>query len=135
VFQSELLDTGTLSDNLSDLVLESHGFQANVLILQREDLEQTIRQNPFPEARDDHKSLHFWFLKIKPDNPDIPAIESLKSQSEQFLLNEKVFYLFAPKGIGRSKLAEKVERHLGVPATARNWRSVSRFAEIIQGYD
>ncbi len=31
-----------------------------------------------------------------------------------------------PARVGRSKLAAKVERLLGVPTTARNWRTVQR---------
>lgn len=39
-------------------------------------------------------------------------------------------YLHAPNGIGRLKLATKVENCLGVEATARNWRTVSKLREM-----
>jgi len=41
-----------------------------------------------------------------------------------------VFYLHAPDGIGRSKLAARIERLLGVDATARNWRTVTKVFEM-----
>jgi uncharacterized protein (DUF1697 family) len=47
-----------------------------------------------------------------------------------FSLAGRVFYLHAPDGIGRSKLAERVERCLGMPATARNWRTVQKLLEM-----
>ncbi len=40
-------------------------------------------------------------------------------------MTSDALYLHAPDGIGRSKLAERVEKALGVPVTARNWRTVS----------
>jgi uncharacterized protein (DUF1697 family) len=43
---------------------------------------------------------------------------------------EQVFYLHAPQGIGRSKLAAKVEKILGVPTTARNWNTVSHLLTL-----
>jgi uncharacterized protein (DUF1697 family) len=42
----------------------------------------------------------------------------------------KVFYLYAPDGIGRSRLAAKVEKALGVTVTARNWRTVNEIMSI-----
>ena len=35
-----------------------------------------------------------------------------------------------PMGLGGPKLAERVERALGVAATARNWRSVGKILEM-----
>jgi len=43
-----------------------------------------------------------------------------------------VFYLLAPEGIARSKLAAIVERAMGVPATARNWRTVTRLLSMAE---
>jgi len=56
---------------------------------------------------------------------------ALKSPREDFRLIQQVFYLHAPDGIGRSKLAEKVEKNLGVPATARNWNTVSKLLAMV----
>jgi hypothetical protein len=41
-------------------------------------------------------------------------LEQLKAESERFQLAERVFYLHAPNGIGRSKLAASTEELLGV---------------------
>ena len=43
-----------------------------------------------------------------------------------------MFYLHAPDGIGRSKLAANIEKVLGVPTTARNWRTVRKVMEMAQ---
>jgi uncharacterized protein (DUF1697 family) len=41
----------------------------------------------------------------------------------------------APEGIGRSRLAARAESLLGVSATARNWRTVTRLLEMARGGD
>ena len=51
---------------------------------------------------------------------DEGRLEALQNETERYALLEDVFYLHAPDGIGRSKLAASVERCLGVPVTARN---------------
>ncbi len=86
--------------------------------------------NPFPQAVDDPKSLHFFFLADTASNPDLDSLEKLRARSERFELIQKVFYLHAPNGIGRSKLAASAERLIGVPATARNWRSIRKIVEM-----
>jgi uncharacterized protein (DUF1697 family) len=61
-----------------------------------------------------------------PTNPDLGALENLKSERERFALKDGVFYLHAPDGIGRSKLAANTETSLGVAITSRNWRTVCK---------
>ncbi len=86
----------------------------------------------FRTTEDEPKSLHVFFLESTPENPDLDGIETLKQESERYHLDGRVFYLHAPEGIGRSKLSARVERLVGVPVTARNWRTVSRIAEMAE---
>ena len=60
------------------------------------------------------------------------TLEDLKSDSERFRLIGRVFYLYAPDGVGRSKLAANAERLLRVPMTDRNWRTVSTIQKMAQ---
>lgn len=131
VFESDKKDLNNLSDSLGRAIKKSHGFEPNVMILSREDFRQAMQQNPFPEAETNPKTLHLSFLKEAPLNPDLIGLDSVKAESENFKLKGKVFYLHAPEGIGRSKLAAKAEKLLGVSATARNWRTVSKIAEMM----
>ena len=63
--------------------------------------------------------------RFKTEEGQRQALENLKKDSERFALKGRVFYLYAPEGIGRTKLAANIERLLGVPATSRNWRTVT----------
>lgn len=130
VFESGDEDLSGLAREIGARIASSRGFEPHVLVLEREDLESAIDGNPFPEAEEEPKFLHLGFLDSVPEHPDLEALTDLKRGSERFHLAERVFYLYAPEGVGRSKLAARAERLLGVPMTDRNWRTVRRLQEM-----
>jgi uncharacterized protein (DUF1697 family) len=90
-----------------------------------------IESNPFPQAVADPKTLHFFFLSEPASEPDTEALDKAKTSTEQYKLTDGVFYLYAPHGIARSKLAANAEKHLGVATTARNYRTVDKLASMV----
>jgi len=122
-----------LVERIRRAVHSSHGFEPAVLLVTADDLEGALRSNPFPGREDDPSKLLLFFLGATPEEPDHDAIEAVRAESEIFALVGEVAYLYAPDGIARSKLASRVERLLGVPATARNWRSVTKILELAEG--
>lgn len=109
-------------------MLDINGFEPRILILTPEDLQVAVQNNPFPTTIG--KALHFFFLESHPEQPNLALLESAKTGAEEFALRGKVFYLHAPEGIGRSKLAATIEKTLGVPATARNWNTVAQLVAM-----
>jgi uncharacterized protein (DUF1697 family) len=126
VFESEEADVPALSGRICEAVSRSHGFAPKVLLLRADEIEGVIASNPYPEAESEPKSLHVFFLEEDMHNPDLEKLDEVKKESERYALLGRAFYLHAPEGIGRSKLAERVEKALGVAVTARNWRSVTK---------
>ena len=124
VFASREKDIPRLSNQIRAEVKQRRGFEPHVLVLQLEDLERAIQNNPFPEAESEPTTLHAGFLISVPKNPNLEALASYQRDSERFRLINRVFYLLAPEGVGRSKLAANAERLLGEPMTDRNWRTV-----------
>lgn len=119
-----------LSKQLSTEINKRRGFEPHVHILTLEALSKAIEENPFPEAVIDPSSLHLGFLSSSPMSPNLEKLASLRKDSERFLLTERVFYLHAPEGVGRSKLAANSEKLLGVPMTDRNWKTVCKVMEM-----
>jgi uncharacterized protein (DUF1697 family) len=130
IFRSAATDLRRLATEVSAAVARDHGFEPNVLVLTTRQLAKAAAANPFPEAEANPKSVHLFFLAGRATRPDLAALQALKAKSERFALNGKVFYLHTPDGFGTSKLAPRVERLLGVPATARNWRTVTTLLEM-----
>lgn len=130
VFETARKPPRKLAGEIAEAIERSHGFAPDVLVLTADDLEAAVEGNPFPKATKEPKSLHAFFLAATPRRPDLAKLEDAKSKSERFELAGRVFYLHAPDGIGRSRLAARVEACLGVPTTARNWRTVLALAEM-----
>jgi uncharacterized protein (DUF1697 family) len=130
VFQSAEEDLSQLSKKLTAEIKKHRGFEPHVLILRLDAIEEAMAHNPFPEAEAEPSSLHLGFLAAVPKNPDLGKLDSLKKESERFRLIGSVFYLHAPEGVGRSKLAAGSEKLLGVPMTDRNWRTVCKIREL-----
>jgi uncharacterized protein (DUF1697 family) len=135
VFQHAELDRARFAGQIGVEIEKKHAFRPHVLLLPLEAFEQAIALNPFPEATAEPKTLHVSFLAEEPGNPDLVGLESLKTDSERFALIGRLFYLHAPDGIGRSKLAARIEKALGVPTSDRNWRTVLKIQEMAQAMD
>jgi uncharacterized protein (DUF1697 family) len=125
ILNSSIGDAAKLAKQLSAAVSKSHGFEPRVMVLSREGLERAANDNPFAGAVENPASLHLFFLDGPPPKPDLNTLEALKAKTEAFALKGAVFYLHTPDGFGRSKLATRIERSLGVQGTARNWRTVT----------
>jgi uncharacterized protein (DUF1697 family) len=132
VFQSKTSDKRKLSLAIRNAISKSRGFAPEVLILSMRELRDAIASNPFPDVEAEPKTLHLFFLASSPANPDMERLETVRADGEEFGLTDQVFYLFAPDGIGGSKLAVNVERAMGVPLTARNWRSVTKILSMAE---
>lgn len=109
------------------------GFRPQLLLLGSAELARAIAANPFPEATRQPQLLHLWFLAARPAKGAGAALEELAAEDEHFVLRGRVLYLHAPRGIGRSKLAARAERALGVTATARNWRTATTLLSMARG--
>ena len=132
VFAHGVDDRAVLADRIGSAVEGKFGFRPGIHLLTETELEEAIGNNPFPACEGDPKSLHLGFLSEVPPAPDLAGMEEVRKESENFRLVGTVFYLCAPEGIGRSKLAAKSERLLGVPMTDRNWRTVLKVRELLR---
>lgn len=135
VFQSKSQARKKVAQTLSEAVERDKGFKPHVILLSLDELRSAVAKNPFPQAEKDPKSLHLFFLSQESKNPDLELLKSCASASESFEAVGPVFYLHAPEGIGRSKLATKVEKALGVSGTGRNWRSVTKVLALAEKED
>ena len=129
VFQTENENPLSLAAEISRRILDIRGFHPEILILSESDLLDAVENNPFPTEVG--KFLHFFFTSRPPESPDMEKLCTLKNPSEEYSLKGCVFYLYAPEGIGRSRMASQVEKALGTPTTARNWNTVRKIAALI----
>lgn len=130
VFKTNRNDPDEIAVEIGKNILKQFGFEPKVLLLDSTEFQRAVNNNPF--KTNDGRALHFGFLAEQSTHPDLEKLAELKINSEQYQLIKNVFYLYAPDGIGRSKLAAKVEQLLGVPVTSRNWNTVSKMLSMIE---
>jgi uncharacterized protein (DUF1697 family) len=130
VFRCELKNKATLAAKISAAIKAQHGFAPHILLLEAAELKKAMEGNPYQEAESAPKSLHLFFLDEAPSQPDLKSLDTIKADNERYKLAGKVFYLHAPDGVGNSKLAARAEKLLGVTASARNWNTVCKLAEM-----
>ncbi len=129
-----IFDTGRnnrekLSRDITQAIRQRYGFAPGVILLSGAELHDVIARNPFPT--EDGKLLHFLFIFGEISEPDLECLNTLKTDREEFFLTERVFYLYAPDGVGGSRLVRNLERCLGVATTGRNWNTLSRLSEML----
>ncbi len=122
-------NASAIASSVSKLVNQQFGFTPAVMVLDKIQFANAVNNNPYPEC--EGKSVHFYFCA---DKPTLAAdkIAAVQANDEDYELHGKVFYLHAPSGIGRSKLAAKVEACLGVPVTARNLNTVQKIQQMLE---
>ena len=127
VFDADSIDAAAISD----AVAERKGFSPSVLILDADGFAKAVEQNPYDHADESPKTVHCYFLSAPPAKDAERRLEDLRASTEAFTLRDRVLYLDAPDGIGRSKLVASVDRAVGAPATGRNWRTIRRLQSMV----
>lgn len=124
-----IFESGNPPENIGGLIQEQYGFEPQILFLEKNEFLHLVSGNPYTATKGNQ--IHFFFCQDIP-NANMEKLEIFKSETEKYLIKGKVLYLFAPDGIGRSKLAANMERHLGVPATGRNLNTVNKLIEMLE---
>ncbi len=128
-------NSAELPESIAAAIESGVGFRPSLMVLSENAFNDVAAANPFSAEVSEPKFLHIWFAQAPAGNANTARLSEIASADERFLLTDSAFYLHAPKGIGRSRLAREVEKCLGVQATARNWRTVSKIREILSGLD
>lgn len=106
-------------------------FTKAVYAVSREEWAAIIAKNPFPEAVAAPTTLHAAVLASAPDPARIAALNALGGGTDHILVIDQIAYLHTPNGFGRSKLAERFDKDIGVANTARNWNTVLKLMELV----
>ena len=117
---------------IEKLIRRVFGLDVQVLVLTAGQLADIAAANPFPGTGVDERFLHVTFL-FEPVPEDVfTVLELPMADGERVALGgrgetgRRAVYLHLPHGYGRSKLGNAYfERALRLPATTRNWRTVT----------
>ncbi len=118
--------------------LEKHfGFPIACVVRSGAYLKAVVDACPFPAASLTGKQLHATYFSGSSAQPvdaaRFAALDQSAFRPEEFRLGDRVLYLYAPDGLGRSPLAAALGRPAvtrGLVATSRNWNTVTKLVEM-----
>lgn len=125
-------DAAGLDQSIGEAIERDFGFRPPVLVHEANDFARVAAENPYAADDIEPKFIHIALLFSPANDADFDRINSLQGANERYEMTDLAFYLSAPDGIARSKLAADLEKCLGVPITARNWRSISKLCEMLE---
>ncbi len=131
VFQCKTKCSDKTVEEMATTIQTKYGFKPHIILLQLSALESALDNNPY--KKNEGKTVHFYFLAAHPVEVNLDRLAQLRSATEDYEMSDAVFYLYAPDGIGRSKLAAAVEECMGVSVTARNLNTVNKLVTMAQG--
>jgi len=121
-------DKATLTTMLQEAIKTTFGFDVPVLLLTEDEARAVLASCPAPDAPG---NLVHAYLCYDPPQLDTSGIDALRTPSEGVTVAGSTVWLHAPDGIGRSKLAAKMERLIGVEATARNLNTIRKMVDMV----
>lgn len=133
VFSSAQKDPKALARELGAAIEARFGFPVACLVMDGAYLKSVADACPFPAAELEGKQLHATFFSEQPGAERFAALDREAYLPEEYRLGDRVLYLYAPNGLGRSKLAEALARPAvvkGMDVTTRNWNTVVKLVEL-----
>ena len=115
--------------NIRSLVQNNFDIKSEVFAIDESDFISAVKNNPYKSK--EGKTIHFYFCKSSP-KLNVTKLKKLKAESEKYHIEGKILYLYAPEGIGRSKLVANIESCLGVPSTGRNLNTVNKIQSMLK---
>ncbi|WP_405515630.1 DUF1697 domain-containing protein [Streptomyces canus] len=133
VFTADHGDEETLAAELAGAIEKRFGFAVDVIVRDHAYLRAIAEACPFPAAELEARQLHVTYFSAPVDADRFAEIDQAAYLPEEFRLGDRALYLYAPDGLGRSKLAEHLSKprlNKGVIATSRNWNTVVKLVEM-----
>lgn len=129
---STALARATMLEQVASICRTEFGFEKAIYARTLPEWDALIAANPFDDAVEPGNLLHAAVLEREPDEAAVEALRAFAVDGERIAVVGQVAYLHTPNGFGRSKLAEKFDKGLGVPNTARNWNTVLKLRQLAE---
>jgi uncharacterized protein (DUF1697 family) len=133
VFTADHGDEESLAAEIAQVIEKDFGFTVDVLVRDHAYLSAVREACPFPADELEGKQLHVTYFSGPVHAERFAEIDPAAYLPEEFRLGDRELYLYAPDGLGRSKLAEALSRprlNKGLIATTRNWNTVVKLEEL-----
>lgn len=118
---------------LEAAIRERYGYEAPAIVRTAAQWAHYPPANPFPQiAKDEPARLHLLLSKRPPAKGAEDAIQARAQADEEVRRAGDALWIHFPNGAGASKLTPAlIDKAVGSPATARNYRTVATLLEML----
>ncbi|WP_129839072.1 DUF1697 domain-containing protein [Streptomyces sp. RFCAC02] len=124
---------GALAAGIEDAIERRLGFRVACLVRGGAYLRAVHDACPFPAGESAGRHLHAVFGSGPLTAERFASVDPAAYRPEEFRIGDRVLYLYAPDGLGVSRLAPALQRPAllkGVEVTSRNWNTVRALVEL-----
>ncbi|HET6213592.1 MAG TPA: DUF1697 domain-containing protein [Micromonosporaceae bacterium] len=105
--------------------------QVSVVVRTEAELTAVVDANPMPEHTGEPSRFFVVFLAQAPDAQRVAGVDAAELLPDVLHISGREAYLWCPNGVLGSKVpANFWDKRLGVVATARNWSTVTKLADL-----
>ena len=134
IFQADPGVAAQLPGLITAQIAERFGHRPPVILRTAEQLREVVSNNPFLEARAAEDTLHVMFLADLPSPSRVAALDPHRSPPDAFVVRGQEIYLQLPRGVADTKLSKDYfDSKLATISTGRNWRTVIKLLELMEG--
>lgn len=131
VFETRKTDDGKLAKQIHDAIVKDFGFDISVMIRPMAEIENIVASNPFEGQFESHKDVHVFFLGRELTADEEKLLLEQANEYEFIAVSGRCVYYMLRIPFPDSSLCKGyIDKKLKVAATARNWRTVKKLAEM-----
>jgi len=131
IFETRKADDNALAVRIEQAIQSEFALNIKVMVRKIAEIEDIIKNNPFPGQFENEKDLHVLFLDEKLPEDKRILLLSNNNENEQFAVrNREIFCLLRVSVLDSLLGKDYIGKKLKVSATARNWRTVNKILEF-----
>ena len=130
-FETKKTGDAKLTKLISDAIETEFGKKIAVMVRSADEIEDIIENNPFDGQFENDKDLHVFFLANELTTEQKDLLASVVSDNERIEPRGRTLYCLLKISTVDSFVGKGfIDKKLKIPATARNWRTVKKLAEM-----
>ena len=132
IFGSAAAKTALLQTQIENKLLKTFGFEVPVIVKTLEEIEETIKRNPFKKIKAQNgEKLHVTFLGGSPAKAAADNLAAVENDVDEIRLSGSEVYILCRNGYGKTLFSNTfIEKKLMVSATTRNWATVEKLFSL-----
>jgi len=130
-FDTKKSDNKKLALKVHNAIEKELGLDISIMVRSIDEIAGVVAKNPYIGQFDNHKDVHVIFLDREFSKDEKELLLAQANDKEMITVDGRTIYCFLKISIIDSALGKGfIDRKLKIPATARNWRTVEKLANL-----